>query len=511
MNSIEKDQSFTLSIETRLREVSKLIPGVVFQYKKNTKNAKWFSFCSPRASEVLGVSAQEVYNDVNAIYKCVLADDVEPMRNSILETYSSLAPWKHFFRVKTEQDKSFKWMKGVAFPKVLHDGTIVWTGTMTDVTDERTIIEELQIMKRVIDSTNEGIAICNVTQPGNPINYINEAFVKMYGYSREELIGNTHCTILGNGTHQQLLEQLRSKKITAPLQLGELELAKKDGTKFWNSVSIIPLQDSKGETTHLASFHSDISERKRNELEVKAFNELLEKRVVERTQKLKEVNKELETFNYTVSHDLQSPLRLLCGYSKLVNKKYATQLDAEGVEFLKIIEDSSIRMSNLVRDLLAFAKVGKVDIAKDEISMQQMVEDVVEDIKKNYAASHTAIKICNLKTAKGDYSLLKQVWSNLIENAVKYSSHQAQPEVEIGCELQENTCVYYVKDNGIGINPEEIDKIFEVFKRLSNSKDFEGTGVGLANVHKIVTRHNGKIWIESELGNGSTFFFSLPC
>jgi len=202
---------------------------------------------------------------------------------------------------------------------------------------------------------------------------------------------------------------------------------------------------------------------------------------------------------------------LLCGYSKLVNKKYATQLDAEGVEFLKIIEDSSIRMSNLVRDLLAFAKVGKVDIAKDEISMQQMVEDVVEDIKKNYAASHTAIKICNLKTAKGDYSLLKQVWSNLIENAVKYSSHQAQPEVEIGCELQENTCVYYVKDNGIGINPEEIDKIFEVFKRLSNSKDFEGTGVGLANVHKIVTRHNGKIWIESELGNGSTFFFSLPC
>ncbi|MBX2909010.1 MAG: PAS domain-containing protein [Chitinophagales bacterium] len=511
MNSIEKDQDFTLSIETLLREVSKLIPGVVFQYKKSTENAKWFSFCSPRSSEVLGVSPQEVYNNINAIYKCVLAEDVEPMRNSILETYSSLAPWKHFFRVKTEQEKSFRWMKGVAFPKVLHDGTIMWTGTMTDVTDERTIIEELQIMKRIIDATHEGIAICNVTQPGNPINYVNEAFLKMYGYSKEELIGNTHCTILGNGRHQQLLEQLRSKKITAPLQLGELELAKKDGTKFWDAVSIIPLQDSNGTTTHLASFHNDISERKKNELEIKAFNELLEKRVVERTQKLKEVNKELETFNYTVSHDLQSPLRLLCGYSKLVNKKYATQLDAEGVEFLKIIEDSSIRMSNLVRDLLAFSKIGKIDLDTEEIPMMQLVESVVGEVKKNYENVHTSIHVKQMGKAKGDYGLVKQVWSNLIENAVKYSSHQAKPKVEIGCELQENTCVYYVKDNGIGINPDEIDKIFEVFKRLSNSKDFEGTGVGLANVHRIITKHGGKIWIESELGKGSTFFFSLPC
>lgn len=508
MNPVDRNVDLSLSIDTLLREVSKLLPSVVFQYKKNHLDEKWFSFISPRSKDILGILPQEVYNNINAIYQNVLDEDIVPMRNSIYETYRTLAPWKHYFRVKTEQSKSVRWIKGLAYPKVLPDGTVIWTGTMADITDEKQTIEELQTMKMVLENATEGIAICNINNSESPITYVNEAFLRMYGYSKYEIVGKTHCKILGSTIHNKIIAELQAKTLTGPIQLGELELFKKDGSKFWNTVSLIPIQNAKGETTHIASFHNDITKRKQNELEIKAFNELLEKRVLERTQELIEVNKELETFNYTVSHDLQSPLRLLCGYSKLVNKKYAPQLDSEGIEFLQIIEDSSIKMSNLVRDLLAFAQIGKIDIDTEEIPTEKLVMSVVEEVKKSY--SNVNVQINNLHNVRGDYSLIKQVWQNLIENAVKYSSKQTNPQVEIGTKKENGENVFYVKDNGIGIDSAEIDKIFDVFKRLSNSKDFEGTGVGLANVHRIITKHNGKIWIESALGNGSTFFFSLP-
>lgn len=237
---------------------------------------------------------------------------------------------------------------------------------------------------------------------------------------------------------------------------------------------------------------------------------IIGKKLQERANELQEANKELESFSYTVSHDLQSPLRSISGFSRFLLKNHNDKLDDEGKEFLQHINGGATRMSNLIQDLLKFSRLGKVALVKADVDMDDLVSEVIDQIRFEKGDIKAKINLQSLKSIPCDRGLLKQVWVNLICNAFKYSSKKEQPVVEIGMTEINNEPVYYVKDNGAGFNMEHCaEKLFGIFQRMHTADEFEGTGVGLSTVQRIVNRHGGRVWADSKVDEGATFYFTL--
>ena len=236
----------------------------------------------------------------------------------------------------------------------------------------------------------------------------------------------------------------------------------------------------------------------------------LERRVVERTAQLEAANKELEAFSYSVSHDLRAPLRAIDGFAHILEEDHAPHLDAEGKRLLSVVRSNSRRMGALIDDLLAFSKLGRQPINLVSTDMTGLVREVWSEIHAGQPGGYNTLALSTLPTAQGDRSLLKQVWANLLSNASKYSSQQEFPKIEVSSEENELEAIYRVRDNGAGFDMKYYGRLFGVFQRLHASTEFPGTGVGLAIVQRVVVRHGGRVWAESKVGEGATFFFSLP-
>jgi signal transduction histidine kinase len=226
-------------------------------------------------------------------------------------------------------------------------------------------------------------------------------------------------------------------------------------------------------------------------------------------EELLALNKELEAFTYSVSHDLRAPLRAINGYAKIIHEDHAAALDSEGREVLGVIMSNSKKMGELIDGLLDFAKLGRKDISLANVNMNETVRSVIEDAKFGLGRE-ILFKVGDLPQVHADKLLIKQVWVNLISNAIKYSREKSGPEIEIGSYNDHHDAVFYVKDNGSGFDMSYYDKLFGVFQRLHSQEEFEGTGIGLAMVHKIIRRHGGSVWAESMVGEGATFYFKLP-
>jgi len=235
-------------------------------------------------------------------------------------------------------------------------------------------------------------------------------------------------------------------------------------------------------------------------------NEEKEKRAAE----LIIANNDLESFSYSVSHDLRAPIRAINGYTKILIEDYSEKLDVDGIKVLQSISNNSNKMGELIDDLLAFSKLGRKQVIVSKINMTDLVHLVIGELLFEDGENIPVFKIEMLPPAKGDRSLIKQVWINLIANAIKYSQYRSTTCIEIGAYQKDVHVVYYIKDNGAGFDMQYYDKLFGVFQRLHSSLEFTGTGIGLAIVHKIVNRHHGTVWAESKLNEGACFFFSLP-
>jgi signal transduction histidine kinase len=254
----------------------------------------------------------------------------------------------------------------------------------------------------------------------------------------------------------------------------------------------------------------EVGERTRAEQALQTLNAELEERVAARTTQLEAANKDLEGFSYSVSHDLRAPIRAISGFCTLLIEDHKDKLDAEARRKLDIIAAEAGRMGRLIDDLLAFSRLGRKALEPADLDMAELARSTFERLRRADGAKPVEFRLSSLPHARGDRSLFEQVWINLLSNALKFSSKRDSPLVEVGGISEESEVIYFVRDNGAGFDGKYAPRLFGVFQRLHNDTEFPGTGVGLALVHKIVTRHGGRIWADGKLGEGATFHFTLP-
>ena len=252
------------------------------------------------------------------------------------------------------------------------------------------------------------------------------------------------------------------------------------------------------------------TERDKAEEEIKKLNVNLEKKVAERTALLEEANKEMEAFSYSVSHDLRAPLRHINGYVDLLFKRNGDKLNEKGQHYLNSISEASTQMGNLIDNLLQFSRTGRMEMKSAKVDMNKQVNDAITLLNQDIEGRKITWKIESLPNVYADYTLIRQVWVNLIGNAIKYTSQCEEANIRIGTIEKDNEYIFYISDNGAGFNMEYSHKLFGVFQRLHSNEEYEGIGIGLANVKQIIKKHNGRTWAEGEINKGATFYFSLP-
>lgn len=273
----------------------------------------------------------------------------------------------------------------------------------------------------------------------------------------------------------------------------------------------VELEGQRAELGHtMEDLHAQIEARRRMEREVRRLNEELEERVEQRTRELQEANHELEAFSYSVSHDLRAPLRHMDGFSRILQQEYATQLPEEARHYLDRVRSATTHMSNLVEDLLQLSRLGRQSPQLSRVALRNLVEEAQAETLSVAGDRTIEWRIGALPESEVDAHLFLQVWVNLLSNAIKFSRNQPKAVIEIGSLEKDGETVVFVRDNGAGFDPRYADKLFGVFQRLHRQDEFEGTGIGLATVQRIIKKHGGRVWAESQPGQGATFYFTVP-
>ncbi len=377
---------------------------------------------------------------------------------------------------------------------------------------ERELLESRDELEKEVAVRTQQASLLNLTHDtifvrdmSDVITYWNRGAQELYGWTAEEAAGK-HAHQLLRTVFPVAIVEVHAELLRTGRWEGELEKTKADGTRVVVASRWSLRRNEQEAPIAILETENDITQRKRGEEEVRKLNRELGKR----TTDLEAINKELEAFAYSISHDLRAPIRHIIGFTELLQKNASPTLDEKGRRYMMTILESAKRMGTLIDDLLAFSRLGRIETRETMVSLDQLVSEVQSEAGQETNGRNITWKIGPLPDLYGDRSMLKLVLVNLISNAIKFTRPHPQPEIEIGCSEKRNDgVVVFVRDNGVGFDMKYVNKLFGVFQRLHGPTEFEGTGIGLATVQRIIHRHGGQVWAESLVGCGTTFFLSL--
>ena len=383
----------------------------------------------------------------------------------------------------------------------------VFTGFVRDIT----VFKQAQVVHErlaaIVESSDDAIISKDLN---GIITTWNKGAAKMFGYSLEEISGKPMSILIPQDRAHEETGILAHIVKGESIDHFETVRIRKDGRPIDVSVTISPMKNGDGKIIGASKIARDITESKRSEDAIRLLNETLERRVAERTAELEAANKELEAFSYSVSHDLRAPLRHINGFSLALLEDCAGQLDATGRGYLNEVRSASQEMAQLIDDVLQLAKVARSEMHRETVDLSEMAAEILEDLKRSEPKRRVKIKIKNGLIASCDKRLLDIVLTNLLGNAWKFTSKQKNAEIAFGWHEDDGNSGFFVRDNGAGFDMAYADKLYGAFQRLHGSNEFEGTGVGLATVQRIINRHRGRVWAVGKVDEGATFYFMLP-
>jgi PAS domain S-box-containing protein len=450
------------------------------------------------------------FEEVNQAFTTILGYKLEEAKGTSLEFFLTQKDIDYIKNLKIKdkerlsfeirfycKDRTIKWLH---WNVVIKDGK--WFINARDITLVKQVERIRDYLATVVKQSMDAIYIhddsCKIIS-------WNEGAELMYGYTEAEALKMKIWNIIPEYLHsetQQIIDLVTNGQVLHSIETKRISRHGKLLDVLFSASVII---DSENGNKSVAITEHDITLQKIADEQIMQLNADLKMNV----SKLEGVNKELEAFSYSVSHDLRSPLRALNSYAKMLEEDYSDKLDDDAKRMLASIDSNARKMGNLIDDLLEFSKMGRNEVKKINVNMVDVVNNVIQDVK-NSSSCKTEFTIKELPSAYADNALINQVWINLISNAIKYSGKKSLPLVEIGSQRANGEIIFYVKDNGAGFDMAFANKLFGVFQRLHSSTDFEGTGIGLAIIHRVITRHGGRVWAESKVGEGATFYFTLP-
>jgi PAS domain S-box-containing protein len=350
-----------------------------------------------------------------------------------------------------------------------------------------------------------------ITDRTGAILWVNPAFSVLTGYTPEEVLGANPRILKSGKQNAEFYRQFWQTILAGHTWRGKFVNRRKDGSIYINEETITPVRLHGAEITHFVGVMQDVSDREQAEAQIRQLNEQLEERVRLRTTELQSANQELEAFAYSVSHDLRAPLRHINGFLDLLIKTALPSLSQEEHHYLKQIADSARQMDRLIDDLLLFSRMGQAVLRPEQVDLNRLLNEALAQVEPEAKNRNILWTRQDLPQVLADCAMLRQVLVNLLSNAVKYTRPRNPAEIEIGTNPRAgDEIVIFVRDNGVGFDMRFADKLFGVFQRLHSTADFEGTGIGLANVRRIILRHGGRAWAEGKPNSGATFYFSLP-
>ncbi|MEI6766578.1 MAG: PAS domain S-box protein [Bacteroidota bacterium] len=418
-------------------------------------------------------------------------------------------------RIEVQQlcrNKSTVWVEShVSFIRDTEGKPVGFLGVTRSIMERKLAEEALsqseELYRTLVHVSPDIIVIADLN---GIISFVSPRAKEMMRQSNTEGVGQSLLDWLMPEYHALASENIK-KTFTGEMPLSNIyKLKRADNTTFWGEINGAPLYDNAGRPKALVAVVRNVTRRVEAEERIRNINMELEAKVRERTAKLEILASDLESFSYSVSHDLRTPLRSLDGFANMLLDDYSERIDDEGKRMLNKIIGNAHTMGTLIDDLLEFSQIGRKEIRLKQVDMKKIVHQVYGEILTPALIEKTTMTVGELPFAYGDEKLLKQVFVNLISNAVKYSSKKEKIEIEVGGYAEKGEIIYFVSDKGVGFDMQYIDKLFTVFQRLHRATEFEGTGVGLAIVKQIISRHGGRVWARAEKDKGAEFYFSLP-